>query len=147
MPEGLSLADLDESTREKYFEALQECFQYRISGFQHRQEVFEWQLFSSKLIFAVVVVLVCAGIYFSWLQFRQSLEPRHIEAVKQTRKSEEGNEQIEDVAAKEVGATKLKASPQGIEIDSPILGVVILVISLLFFYLYLVYVYPIEEIF
>jgi len=31
-------------------------------------------------------------------------------------------------------------------VASPVLGVVILVISLAFFYLYLVYVYPIEEI-
>jgi hypothetical protein len=35
----------------------------------------------------------------------------------------------------------------GIKVSSPVLGVVILVISLAFFYFYLVYVYPIENIF
>ncbi len=43
--------------------------------------------------------------------------------------------------------TEIVASVKGIKVSSPILGVIILVISLLFFYLYLVYVYPITEIF
>ncbi len=94
-----------------------------------------------------MVVLVGAGIFFSWLQFRQSLEPGVTKVAKQARKGAGAAEETQNVAAKEVGATRLKASAKGIEIDSPILGVVILVISLLFFYLYLVYVYPIEEIF
>ena len=43
--------------------------------------------------------------------------------------------------------TEFSASLKGIKVSSPILGVVILIISLAFFYLYLVYVYPIEDIF
>jgi hypothetical protein len=43
--------------------------------------------------------------------------------------------------------TELEISKSGVKVSSPILGVIILVISLAFFYLYLVYVYPIEEIF
>jgi hypothetical protein len=40
----------------------------------------------------------------------------------------------------------LDLSTAGLKVSSPVLGVIILVISLAFFYLYLVYVYPISEI-
>ena len=43
--------------------------------------------------------------------------------------------------------TSFSASATGISVSSPVLGVIILVISLAFFYLYLVYVYPISELF
>lgn len=147
LPEGVSLAELDESTKEKYFESLQEYFQYRISGYQHRKKVFEWQLRSSIIIFIVVVFLVSAGIYFSWLQFRQSLESRRTKALRQERQNETAAKGTNDVVTKDMEATKLEVSSKGIKVSSPILGVIILIISLLFFYLYLVYVYPIEEIF
>ena len=130
LPEGLSIKDLDEPTRERYFAALRECYQYRISGYQHRQKVFKWQLHSSKIIFFVVVFLVLVGIYFSGVQFHSSL--------KWKRPSE---------SAEKDETTEIEASIKGIKVSSPILGVIILVISLLFFYLYLAHVYPITEIF
>ena len=42
--------------------------------------------------------------------------------------------------------TTISASAKEIRVSSPVLGVIILIISLLFFYLYLIYVFPIEEI-
>lgn len=146
LPEGVSFADLDESTKEKYLELLREYFEYHVSAYQHREKVFAWQHRSSQIIFAVVIILVFTAIYFSWLQFRQSLEPRRIKAPKQARQSAAATKGTDDIAAREVGATQLEASVKGIKISSPILGVVILIISLLFFYLYLVHVYPITEI-
>lgn len=106
--------------------ALKAYYDYRRKGYDHRQRVFEWQLLSSRIIFVVVIALVSAGIYFSWLQFRADLKKT-------------GNE-------RDRGVSTLEASTSGIKVSSPVLGVVILVISLLFFYLYLQYVYPIEEI-
>ncbi|PXX89537.1 hypothetical protein DIT71_13475 [Marinobacter vulgaris] len=106
--------------------ALKGYYDYRTEGYDHRQRVFEWQLLSSRIIFVVVIALVGAGIYFSWLQFRADLKKT-------------GNEGAR-------GVSTLEASTSGIKVSSPVLGVVILVISLLFFYLYLQYVYPIEEI-
>lgn len=106
--------------------AFKAYYDYRTEGFDHRQRVFEWQLLSSRLIFVIVIALVGAGIYFSWLQFRADL--------KKTDRTGE------------TAASTLEASASGIKVSSPVLGVVILVISLLFFYLYLQYVYPIEEI-
>jgi len=43
--------------------------------------------------------------------------------------------------------TDLELSTTGVKVSSNILGVVILSLSLAFFYLYLAFVYPIQEIF
>lgn len=148
LPEGVSLNDLDPATKAGYLESLHEYFQYRISGYQHRKKVFMWQLYSSMVIFVVVVALVFTAIYFSWLQFRQSLEPRRARGTASAdRYAAETAEGADPPAAREPEVTQVEASLHGIRVSSPVLGVVILVISLLFFYLYLVHVYPIQEIF
>jgi hypothetical protein len=127
-PEGLE--KLDEPTRERYAAALREYYNYRLVGYRHRQRVFEWQLFSSKVIFGTVLGLVAAGIYFAWVQFHAGL------ARQATTDAPPASE-----------VTEIEASPKGIKVSSPVLGVIILLISLAFFYLYLVFVYPIQEIF
>jgi len=115
----------DPATGEAFREALKEYYAYRISGLQHRRRVFEWQLASSKVIFGVVLVLVAAGVAFAALQFYLGVSKRVPSDV----------------------ATELDVSATGVKVSSPVLGVIILVISLAFFYLYLVYVYPISEVF
>lgn len=69
------------------------------------------------LVFAVVVVLVLTGLVFSGIQFAIAL--RHARSGEQA------------------PATTLKASLGSVEVSSSVLGVIILAISLLFFYLYL----------
>jgi hypothetical protein len=101
-------------------------FNYFIEGYKHRQNVFHWQLLSSKIIFIVVVLLVFSGIIFAAIQFYDGLK----NSLRQTSQT-----------------TTFEAGKGGLKVSSPILGVIILVISLVFFYLYLVYVYPIKEIF
>lgn len=98
-------------------------YEYYVFGLNNRRNVLQWQNISSYVIFVIVLTLVTVGVYFAWKQFSISLE-------------EKGSESISTV---EIGATGLKVS-------SPVLGVVILVISLGFFYLYLVHVYPVIEI-
>ena len=120
----------NDSTRAIYLESMYAYYEYRVSGFKHRKKVFAWQLFSSKLIFWSVLLLVFSGIVFSGIQFYKSI-----------RKEQAG----EDAAPESV--SEFEASVKGIKISSPVLGVIILVISLTFFYLYLVYVHPISEIF
>lgn len=56
----------------------------------------------------------------------------------------------DDAGAGKTGDAKehsVELSTSGIKVSSPVLGVIILALSLAFFYLYLVYVYPIKEIF
>src|SRR5262245_50335480 len=59
------LEKLDEPTRGRVLASFREYMEYRISGYQHRRDVFKWQLYSSKIIFFVVIFLVLAGVYFS----------------------------------------------------------------------------------
>lgn len=132
VPLGPNAPFIDEPTREKYLIALREYYSYHVAGLQHRRDVFKWQLFSSKVIFVVVLLLVFVGIYFAAVQF-------HIGLGRKVDGSQDGAGRDE--------RTEFSASLKGVKVSSPILGVVILVISLAFFYLYLVYVYPIEDIF
>lgn len=117
---------LDDSSRESFIEARKHYFTYFTAGYQHRQSVFRWQLLSSKIIFVVVVMLVFSGIVFAAIQFYAGLKS----------KTQSGGE-----------VTTFEAGSGGLKVSSPVLGIIILVISLAFFYLYLVHIYPIEEIF
>lgn len=138
MPESPSEVVLkDAATRQRYLESMQRYYEYRSDGYAYRSRVFEWQLISSKAIFVVVLVLVMCGIYFAWVQFRAAMIAMHRKAAV-------------EAAAKDAPnplATQFEVSSKGIVINSSVLGVIILGLSLAFFYLYLVYVYPIQNVF
>ncbi len=119
----------DPDTYRKYLLSLQEYFDYRISGLKHRRDVFDWQLRSSKIIFIIVILLVVAGVYFAAVQFHMEIRKRSEGEVAPPRQD------------------KVVVGPKGVEVSSGVLGVIILTLSLAFFYLYLVYVYPIEDTF
>lgn len=125
-PLGLTTA-----TNEAYQTSLKSYYDYRIQGYEHRLEVFEWQLLSSKVIFIVVLLLVFSGIYFAAIQFHSELRR------KQNQKGSEPH----------LDPTELEINTKGIKVRSSVLGVIILVISLAFFYVYLVHVYPIKDVF
>lgn len=112
-------------TEASFQRAWQAYYEYRADGYTHRQRVFEWQDLSTKIIFAVVIVLVLAGVYFAAVQFHAGLR---------------ANREAAD-------AGEVELSIKGIKVRSPVLGVIVLTISLAFFYLYLIYVYPIENVF
>jgi hypothetical protein len=115
-------------TTQAYQEALQAYYAYRRVGYEQRLGVFEWQLLSTKVIFVVVLLLVLAGIYFAAIQFHSGLRRR------------DGAEPGQD-------ETEVSLSLSEVKVRSPVLGVIILTISLAFFYLYLVHVYPIRNVF
>lgn len=118
----------DPETLEECWEAYRAYFSYYQAGFEHRRTVFWWQHVSTRIIFAVVLVLVAAGMYFAWVQFQLDV-----------RRSAESREEAPR------DDTELVLATSGIRVRSSVLGVIILVISLVFFYLYLVHVYPITE--
>ncbi len=113
----------DEATTASIQEAVRGFYDYRTEAFRHQLEVFWWQQLSSQIIFVVVIIIVAVGLYFSWLQF-------HATGDKST-----------------MGTTSFEAGKTGFKVSSPVLGVIILVLSLAFFYLYLVYVYPVSDAF
>jgi hypothetical protein len=93
-------------------------WKYQREVIDHTRKVYAWQHISSIIIFYVVIFLVLIGVLFSWLQFK--------------------------AAAFKGESEELDASMKGVKITSSTLGVVILVLSMCFFYLYLRYVYPIN---
>lgn len=150
---------LDDSTKAAYQNALRAYYEYQRSGLEHRKSVFAWQLLSSRIIFFTVIALVLSGVYFSGVQFHSSLRAaraaerdarRKAKDLMQSSAGEVAGAAKGPVAtastAAEYPVTQLEASLQGIKVSSSILGVIILALSFLFFYLYLKYVYPINEI-
>lgn len=125
--EGLKDSRLDSVK----LDAWKSYYNYMTQGYRHRSNVFTWQLLSSVIIFCMVIFLVLSGIYFAWLQFKLAMKVK-----------ENG-----DGTGSENLTTELNMSSKEIKVSSPVLGVIILIISLAFFYLYLVYVYPINELF
>lgn len=107
---------------EKCIAAHESYFDHYIERLAHRGDVFAWQHVSTMIIFAVVIGLVVAGIWFAWKQFEQDRDKPPTEST-------------------------LELTSKGLKITSSVLGLIILTLSLGFFYLYLVYVYPIQEIF
>lgn len=110
-------------------------YEYDISVYKHRRKIFDWQHTSSVLIFWVVILIVLIGLFFSGMQFYISLK-REKERIKQHSETPESQGNI----------TEFEASLQGIKVSSSVIGIIILVISLAFFYLYLVHVYPVNEV-
>lgn len=111
----------DSETQAICWKAYRAGLEYYEGGLKQRSRVFEWQHFTTRVIFVVVLILVAIGVYFAWAQFRSG-------------ESADKNSELE-------------VSLSGIKVSSSVLGVIILVISLVFFYLYLRYVYPISELF
>lgn len=142
LPDFVPDAYLDEESRAAMRSSLIEYYRYHENGYKHRRQVFEWQLLSSRIIFGLVVLIVAIGLYFSWLQFMSSdvVKPRSDEKDSKDQKAEPEEKGKSD-------ATTFEFSLKHVKVTSPVLGVVILTISLAFFYLYLVYIFPIKEIF
>ena len=114
---------MDEATRASLQASVKGYYDYRVAAYRHRLQVFRWQHRSSQIIFVTVIAIVAVALYFSWTQFHASDRGRDMP----------GND--------------LELGKTGIKIASPVLGVVILTLSLGFFYLYLTHVYPITELF
>jgi hypothetical protein len=125
----------DPATRQRYLDAMQRYYEYRANGYAYRSRVFEWQLFSSRVIFLVVLGLVGAGIFFAAVQFRGAM-----------RAIARPTEIAGPPSAGATLATQFEFSTKGIVVNSSVMGVIILALSLAFFYLYLVYVYPITDV-
>lgn len=118
LPPAPDTAKFIERGAEDYARSIHLYYAYYGTALAHRRDLFGWQLWSSRVIFWLVVLLVLSGVVLAIIQFFR-----------------DRTQTISTVAA----------SPKGIQVSSPVLGVILLTLSLAFFYLYLVYVYPIHE--
>jgi hypothetical protein len=134
---GVSTVDLDPQTRAKQQEALRAKYDYQAFSFEHAKRTFDFQYQSGRIIFWVVLLIVFAGLAFSAVQFYVGLHH-----PLESRMKADGK----DPAPSDESVSEFEASLQGIKLKSSVLGLIILAMSMVFFYLYLKYVYPITNV-
>jgi hypothetical protein len=134
---AVSAADLDPETRTKQQQALRARYDYQTFSFAHAQRTFDFQYRSGRVIFWVVLLIVFAGLAFSAVQFYVGLHH-----PLESRAQADGKEP----ASNDGCVSEFEATLQGIKLKSSVLGLLILAMSMVFFYLYLKYVYPITNI-
>jgi hypothetical protein len=110
---------------------------------EHNLRVFQMTLIESTILLVVVLAVVGSGLYFSYMQLRTAMtagrttvEPPAADGSDAAR-PKPGPSPLDP-------ATNLELSATGVKITSSIAGVIILAMSLGFFYLYLKEVYPIK---
>jgi hypothetical protein len=121
---------------------------HRVWTQEFKQRSFEWHLLSSRIIFGLVIFIVCFGLLITYMQFRKDYtdvsyhqtQPRGVEA-----KPAEGDPAAIAAAVPSKSVTSLKLGPGGLELSSQIIGLAVLAFSLGFFYLYVKNVYPMTE--
>jgi hypothetical protein len=114
----------DPSLKSKRTEWDVEYISYQIWALKHTRSIFFWQHVTTQVIAMVVLAMVLAGFYFASVQFQ--IAKAHSSDAKQETTHE------------------MKLSLEGLSVKTSALGVVILVVSMAFFFLYLRYVYPIQ---
>lgn len=97
-------------------------WKYNSESLALRHRVFRQQFYISGAIFLLVIALVGVGVYFAFVQFQLG--------------------KIAGNAAME--RTDLELGASGLKISSSVLGLLVLALSMGFFFLYLKYVYPIS---
>ncbi|MBA4851426.1 hypothetical protein [Emticicia sp. BO119] len=111
-------------------------FDYYSNGYTHQSKIFSFQLFSSQIIFWLVVAIVISGLIMSGLQFYNSFKSVKLHKEEMEEESQDYIREIEKKLH-----SNLEISLKGMRVKNSIIGILILSISLAFFYLYMVYIY------
>ncbi len=135
---------LDSATQAKQEEALRARYEYQAFSYAHAKRTFDFQYWSGQVIFWVVLLIVFAGLVFSGVQFYVGL--RHPLEARAAKDGPPGSTEAASAATNDAGVSEFEASLQGIKLKSSVLGLLILAMSMVFFYLYLKFVYPINNI-
>jgi hypothetical protein len=117
---------------------------------EYTMRTFNDQTCFTRVIFIVVNLLVGAGLYFSWVQFRiaskivKPSSPQPHVPVASEQANQAAPEQANQVQTSAFPTTDLKFGPDGLSISSAFIGLIILGFSMGFYLMYLKYVYPIK---
>ena len=106
--------------------------EYRMEQMKHNINLLKWQHYFSIGVFILVVVLVCTGLYLSYMQFIKD--------------SGDYSSQSQSDEKNKPAGTVISADSKGFSIDSPVIGLIILFISFAFFYMYITEVYTLKPI-
>ncbi|MCG8698265.1 MAG: hypothetical protein MI922_09445, partial [Bacteroidales bacterium] len=113
--------------------------EYNVFAFKHRIKVYKWQLVSAKIIFVISIIIVLVGLYMSYLHFRISTKV----SLSSDDSSQVNNKSNNNTSE---SPTSFQFGKDGIKIQSTVIGLIILVISIVYFLMYLKYIYPIKDI-
>lgn len=113
---------------------------------KHRWRSFDFQYTASIIIFFVVIIIVISGLVFSGWQFNHALKQmklkeKIVDHAAATTTNQDNVANNFDWASL---SSQLEVSTTGVKVNSSLLGVIILALSIAFFYLYIIYVYPIK---
>jgi len=117
---------------------------YVIGQMSNTLDVFRFQYYSGIILFVMVIGLVAAALFFSYLQFSivQRIARAHATFYETALSS--GSDAIEPDLSRLYPVQQAALGPQSISAQTSYLGFAILIASLGFFYLYLANVYPIS---
>jgi cytochrome c-type biogenesis protein CcmH/NrfG len=116
-------------------------------NFMHQQRSFTWQYYSGIVIFFLVVVIVGMGLVLSYQQFK--LNERLVTPVKTTVITDAANNTTEQTTSTALApaavftTSTMEIGKDGLKINTAVIGLIILSLSIAFFFLYLKYVYPV----
>jgi hypothetical protein len=112
-------------------------------NFMHQQRSFTWQYYSGIAIFILVIVIVAIGLLLSYQQFK--LNERLVTSVKSTKV--DATDKVITINTPDPASVfttnTLEIGKDGVKINTAVIGLIILSLSIGFFFLYLKYVYPI----
>ncbi len=163
-----SVIEMEELKKYNIEDVKKEYENYIIDYYKHLtwehsfiKEAYQFNRTQSVVIFILVICLVSVGILFAAIQFYISLKsvklrsdisdiieekPKsNIPIIKNLLKEKvKKNDGATSVPSD--GETSIKISYEGVEVKSSILGIVILALSLAFFYFYIIHVYPLNTV-
>ncbi len=116
---------------EEYLQAYHDWKLYKI---EIAQQTFTFHYWSSLIIFAIVLGIVFMGLYLTWVQVTMRIDAERLREA-QGKSDEKGKDREQH---------QIELSAEGLKLKSSVVGLSILTVSLGFFYLYLVHVYPIS---
>jgi hypothetical protein len=109
---------------------------------------YRWHLFSTKLIFFLVILIVVFGLYITYVQFNRDYHdwsPPHPHPADTVRigtiPAVDGADSV--IPLRPISTFKM--GPGGLELSSQVIGLIVLTLSFGFFYLYVKEVYPMVE--
>jgi hypothetical protein len=134
------LATMPTEVRDAYLASRKAAYEYDKWTWEFTERIYRWQHVSGIIAFVVSVCIVIVGVAMSCLQFwtyyRTTTHKANIQ--------KEAVEKTSDPETLKQLVSQLEVTMQGVKLSSPVLGVIILGLSLVFFYVYLKFVYPIQ---
>ena len=105
------------------------------------RDSWRWHLWSTGLIFVIVMGIVIFGLYITYLQFKRDYRAWDVQLPAADKSDVQPDDKSRPPSAS-VGTLKISAT--GLEVSSQIIGLLVLAFSLAFFYLYVKVVYPMQ---